>query len=74
MDTTPEMRGKGHATSLMSDVVAFIDDCGKDVWLYAKPARKGLNQDQLETFYSKFGFTKVSMVEGEAKMVRKASV
>lgn len=52
-------RGKGHATSLLEEVMDYADKNGISLWLevqrYGNP-RNGLDNSQLIRLYEKFGF------------------
>lgn len=57
-------RQNGHATLLMRDVIEFADKNGLTLWLevqrYGYSDSKSLDNSGLETFYSKFGFSRVN--------------
>ena len=49
----------GHATALMHQTCAEADKWWMTLILHVKPFSDGLTQEQLEKFYSRFGFVKI---------------
>lgn len=54
-----EVRGEGHARALMYQVTAEADRAGFVLMLKVEPFADGLTAEQLERFYSSFGFERV---------------
>jgi GNAT superfamily N-acetyltransferase len=57
-----QKRGQGHATGVMRQIIDFADQNGIVLKLmiqrYGNPNQKGLDNQQLESFYRGFGFLK----------------
>lgn len=56
------VRGKGHATKVLSDIIDYADAQGLTLQLHVQqygPPQDTLNNKQLEEFYGKFGFVTV---------------
>lgn len=69
---TSENPRKGHATALMHTVCAEADHTRMVLMLEAKPFAEGMTQEQLETWYARFGFQKIQ--ETPVLMARQAQV
>ena len=50
---------KGHATHLMHDVCAEADRTGFVLMLQVRPFDDGMDDEQLEEWYAKFGFIEI---------------
>lgn len=65
-------RGKGHARRVMEKIVAYADEHRITLFLVAQEygRERGLDNVQLEQFYSKFGFEKDIRSARPVRMVR----
>ena len=57
--TSESSRGKGKASELLRKVCKEADNVGIVLLIVPKPFDDGLDQDALEQFYSRHGFTKI---------------
>ena len=66
-------RGRGHAKALLRKVCDYADEnditMRLTVQAYSPPDR-GLTNAQLEVLYSRYGFVRVSKLNGRVQMVR----
>jgi GNAT superfamily N-acetyltransferase len=66
-------RQRGHGSELMREVIRYAEDHDLELYLvvqrFGRPA-KAMDNTQLETFYSKFGFEKIEH-QGKFIMMRR---
>lgn len=71
-------RGKGHATGLMEQIVAYADEHDIEIQLLVKRFKytdsKALDNEQLRAFYEKFGFEWDGEKSLPLRMIRECKV